>query len=155
MSELERHYRASIRCYSARWRRVHGEALLDTLLQVAEAEGRARPTGRELRNIVRMGLRQRALTAAPFFFFVIAALGGLGLLLAWHAGIQSTLVFSVPAIPAHPEGQLYTTPSLPVVRSVWVGLGGAAMFVVAAGLGVVLLRRNHRAVKTPRLDDAD
>jgi hypothetical protein len=65
MNELERHYCAAMRWYTAKRRRSNGDALLSTLVDQAEADGRHHPTVAELRNLARTGIRQRAFAAVP------------------------------------------------------------------------------------------
>lgn len=141
MKEIERQYRASMRWYSARWRRVHGEALLQTLLEGAEVEDRSRPTRSEQRNLAATGLRQRFSAVIPYVFFTVAFIAGCALLTAWRAGFQSTLVVTVPGL------------GYPILSSLWLGAAGAGLFVISGGFGGLLLRRNHRALTLGVISD--
>lgn len=55
---LERRYRLLLRAYPAAYRRRHGDELITTLLDAA-APGRVRPSGRDVVDLLRGGLRQR------------------------------------------------------------------------------------------------
>ena len=50
-------YRRLLRAYPRCWREANGEALLGVMLDVADAEGRHRPTAREGMAVVRHALR--------------------------------------------------------------------------------------------------
>ena len=56
---LERRYRSAVRWYPAKWRASNADAVVGTLLDVAEAENRDRPRASELRNLVANGLLAR------------------------------------------------------------------------------------------------
>jgi hypothetical protein len=57
--ELERRYRETLEWYPAAWRAAHGEAMLGTLLDEAEATGRTRPTIAQELNLAWFGLSTR------------------------------------------------------------------------------------------------
>lgn len=59
MSGIERTYRRALRAYPRRWRREHGEAVLSTLLDAAEAQGRDAHAPRELGSLLGHGLGER------------------------------------------------------------------------------------------------
>jgi hypothetical protein len=61
----EQSYRAALRWYPAQWRLENGEALIGTLMDAADAEGRTAPTRDELRDLRRSGLRTRADAILP------------------------------------------------------------------------------------------
>ncbi len=65
MSDLEGQYRAALRWYPHRWRVRNSEALLGTLLDTAEAEGRTAPTREERRDLAVNGVRARVDAIAP------------------------------------------------------------------------------------------
>lgn len=148
MNEREREYRRSLRWYSKRWRQTHGEALLDTLLAGAEAEGRMRPTRREKLDLARRGLGQRLSYAMPAALFAIAFLGLSAVLLVIGAGPNGTVVLSLPAVPAPPTNQLYTRISTGPFPAIWLQVIGSAVFIGGTILGIVLLRRIRRTRRT-------
>ncbi|MEV7631009.1 hypothetical protein AB0N64_01220 [Microbacterium sp. NPDC089318] len=60
MSALENRYRRLLRWYPRPWREQNGEMLIGTALDVAEAEGRTRPSGGEIGAMVLHGIAERA-----------------------------------------------------------------------------------------------
>ncbi|MBI4939278.1 MAG: hypothetical protein HY830_00855 [Actinobacteria bacterium] len=56
-SPAEAAFRRLLRVYPRSWRTAHGEALLGVMLDVADADGRDRPTAREGTAVVRHALR--------------------------------------------------------------------------------------------------
>ena len=72
MNGLERRYRAALRWYPASWRRANADALLGTLLDRADHEGRTEPTPAELRNLAVVGLRKRWVTTLPWVLLAAA-----------------------------------------------------------------------------------
>ncbi len=78
MSALELDYRRALRWYPKRWRREHGDAMVGTLLDVAEAEGRDAPTRRERVELALAGLRARVGLAIGTRALDLAATVGLG-----------------------------------------------------------------------------
>jgi len=57
MSGIENRYRSALRWYPASWRDVNQDVVLSTLLDVADAEGRDRPTARERLDLAANGIR--------------------------------------------------------------------------------------------------
>jgi len=55
----EQEFRRLLRWYPRQWRAAHGDALLGTLLDAAEAEARAHPTGAERRSALVQGVGAR------------------------------------------------------------------------------------------------
>lgn len=82
---LETHYRRLLRWYPASWRAVHGDVLIGTLMDAAEAEGRTRPSGAEARSMMLHGIGERFTVRAG----LLAAVGALPFS---FAGILVTLV---------------------------------------------------------------
>lgn len=115
-SDLERHYRALLRWYPRSWRQRSGDALVGTMLDVAESEGRSAPTRAERSSAVRHGLTARVdqaldarvrdamatigLSVGTGFWVIVLILNGLA---PWGAG------------PGFPPGQV-----LPLVPGVGV-----------------------------------
>ena len=88
---LERRYRRLLLAYPRAYRRCHGTEILTTLMD-AVAPGRDRPTGREVRNLLAGGLRQRfrlpvgrsMIAVAVLSALVVGAFGGaVGSALGW------------------------------------------------------------------------
>lgn len=79
---LERRYRSLLRWYPRAWRSSHGEVLLGTLLDAAEAEDRTFPTAAEAWSIRWAGLGER--------FTVVAAL--IATLCALIAAVAHTII---------------------------------------------------------------
>jgi hypothetical protein len=89
MSAVEVEARELLRWFPARWRQAHGEALVGTLLDAAEAGDRDELTADERRDLITSGIRERGLAlipeavrrqAAPIALGVGASLAGLQLL---------------------------------------------------------------------------
>jgi hypothetical protein len=59
-TSLESRYRRALRWYPKRWRDQNGSAMLATLLDVASAQSRTRPSASELFSLAANGLRARA-----------------------------------------------------------------------------------------------
>lgn len=59
MDALERRYRSALRWYPPEWRQDREDAIVGTLLDVADGEGRTRPRPGELANLATHGLRTR------------------------------------------------------------------------------------------------
>jgi hypothetical protein len=64
-ADLEALYRRSVRWYAPSWRATHQDALIGTLLDIAEAEGRATPTRAEQWNLAVNGLNTRLQVFLP------------------------------------------------------------------------------------------
>lgn len=62
---LESRYRAALRWYPRRWRAANADAIVGTMLDQAEAEGRSVPARGELRNLRGSGLSTRVERVAP------------------------------------------------------------------------------------------
>ncbi|MCW4385550.1 hypothetical protein OH146_07160 [Salinibacterium sp. SYSU T00001] len=62
---LEQRYRRALRWYPTRWRERHGEVVLSTLLDGADAEGRATPARGELLNLAVTGVATRGSAVLP------------------------------------------------------------------------------------------
>lgn len=84
-SALEARYRRLLRSYPSRWRAANGEVVLGTLLDVADAEGRDRPTAAERRTLVVDGLAhrldRRVAVVSASTAFVAAVLGSVSFFL--------------------------------------------------------------------------
>lgn len=77
-TRLEREYGRALGWYPARWRRTHGPAMLGTLLDVAEGEGRTRPVIGELADLRWQGIRERVNSVVPTDVRALAASIGTG-----------------------------------------------------------------------------
>ncbi|WP_426623723.1 hypothetical protein ACPPVW_14040 [Leifsonia sp. McL0607] len=106
MSALERRYRRVLRAYPSGWRSVNAEAVLGTLLERAEDEGRTRPRAGEVADLLLNGWRARIraiATSVPVEARVAAGSAALGIAAA----------FSVFAIVTGELGQLTKVPPGP------------------------------------------
>ncbi|WP_018638209.1 hypothetical protein [Parafrankia elaeagni] len=56
---LEIVYRRLLKCYPPRWQQRHADEVVATLLDVADAEGRTRPSPGEAANLLAHGLAAR------------------------------------------------------------------------------------------------
>ncbi|ROS54498.1 hypothetical protein [Frigoribacterium sp. PhB24] len=65
LRHLEERYRRVLRWYPGRWRRSNEEAIVGTLLDVAEAEGRERPRRAEMLDLAANGLAARVTAVFP------------------------------------------------------------------------------------------
>jgi hypothetical protein len=142
--------RQALKAYSPNWRRAHGDALIGTLLDTADAQGRDHLTHRELADVILQGMLQRGRvltsTAIVHLFGMCGLLFGGGLALS--AMVLGELVpryapdgadmmalmmhFQALGLPG-PMGPFPT--SGPVVYLVWVAL------VLSSLLGRVRLIR--------------
>lgn len=77
-TRLERDYGRALGWYPTRWRRTHGPAMLGTLLDVADDEGRSRPAHGELAELRWQGVRERVNTVVPGDVRALAASIGTG-----------------------------------------------------------------------------
>jgi hypothetical protein len=149
MSELENQYRRALRWYSGAWRRHNGEALLSTLIDAAEADGRTRALSAERRNLALNGLRERARSSVPFVLFTLAftsLLIAVGMS-ASGVSLQSTIILSLPPFPAPGVGEFYSTPSTGGFSAVWLYASCAALCAAASTLGALSFRRNRRVLR--------
>jgi hypothetical protein len=145
---LERRYRASLDWYPSVWRESHGEAMLGTLLDEAEATGRERPALAQTINLLIFGLRERARTALPVSVRDRASA------LAWGLGAAlSGVMFVATEWAPWATGDQYGLPwktggqyGLPLdaafgpftsAGAVVLGLWIAAFVVAVAGAGTV------------------
>lgn len=62
---LEARYRAALRWYPRAWRAENADAIVGTMLDQADADGRAVPSRGELRNLASSGVSQRFERVAP------------------------------------------------------------------------------------------
>lgn len=62
---LEARYRAALRWYPRSWRAENADAIVGTMLDQAEAEGRSAPRPAELRNLASSGIGRRFESFAP------------------------------------------------------------------------------------------
>jgi hypothetical protein len=147
MNETERQYRASLRWYSKNWRRSHSEALLDTLLELAEAEGRIRPTRSEKLDLARRGITDRLIAATPFAFFTLALLAMVVLLSVTGVDSGASLMLHLPILVAPGAGSSSAPISSPVMTAGWVQLVSVSAFPICTAAGVTLLRRVRRSRK--------
>jgi len=83
LERLERSYRRLLRWYPGRWRRENEDAVVGTLMDVAEAEGRDRPRGPEVLDLAANGLRARVTAVFPAEARDLAASFALATGVAW------------------------------------------------------------------------
>ncbi|WP_146236357.1 hypothetical protein [Curtobacterium sp. MCBD17_023] len=158
---LEREYGRALGWYPSRWRRTHGSAMLGTLLDVAEGEGRDRPAHGELADLRWQGLRERVNAVVPADVRALAASIGTGS----AAGFALVYLLAVSWVPwGPPAGTAW--PELPwfgpfrnpgVLFAVPVLMGALAALVrqrilahvsaVIAVLGVVVARITVQATE--------
>jgi hypothetical protein len=86
---IERRYRAALDLYPRSWRDANGGAMLATLLDEAEAEGRRRPSFAQLLNICAFALLERARSVVP------ASVRDRAAALAWGIGAALATVMFV------------------------------------------------------------
>jgi len=94
---LERRYRRLLLAYPRSYRRRHGTEVLTTLMDAA-TPGRDRPTGREIRNLLAGGLRQRFRLPVGRPMIAVAALSAL-VLGALGSAVGSALGWATAAAP--------------------------------------------------------
>ena len=94
-AELERRYRGALDWYPSVWREANAEAVLGTLLDEAEATGRATPSRAQTLNLLVFGLRERARTTLP------ASVRDRASALAWGlgAGISAVMFVATEWVP--------------------------------------------------------
>ena len=147
-AELERRYRGALDWYPSVWREANAEAVLGTLLDEAEATGRATPSRAQTLNLLVFGLRERARTTLP------ASVRDRASALAWGlgAGISAVMFVATEWVPwagGNPSVLPWTsggpfgapleasfgpfTSAGAVVLGLWV----AAFVVAVAGAGTV------------------
>ncbi|WP_088289547.1 hypothetical protein [Kineosporia sp. A_224] len=149
-SPAEAAFRRLLRAYPRSWRTAHGEALLGVMLDVADADGRDRPTAREGTAVVRHALSTWANAASdrldrsgvvPSFAGIGPAALALGTTLAavsflfgeWFPGVPLTWAGDFHAAPFGPF------PSAgPLLYAVWL-LAFGAVVAGAVGTGRLLL----------------
>lgn len=108
-STLENRYRGMLRLYPRRWREENGNAVIGTLLDVAEAEQRTRPTRRERLDLVASAIEAHLSgLGSPAVRSVIAGVSlSIGAVIAWASFVFSTLM---PWAVWHHFGQTTGTP---------------------------------------------
>jgi MFS family permease len=126
---LEARYRSALRWYPSEWRASNQDAVVGTLLDAAEADGRTRPHARELVNLAANGLatRLRRLPAAvPSGIRDRAATAALavGAAMSLSAAMQLESASRAERFPFFAEGPLSTfgpfvSPMI-VVYGVWL-----------------------------------
>jgi hypothetical protein len=110
MTRLEDEYRAALRWYPRAWRQQHGDALVGTLLDAAEAEGRDEATASERRDLRLNGVRARGLAFLPIGIADRAASLALGI-----GGAFATLQFvGIEWAPWTPTAAHHAQWTLPV-----------------------------------------
>lgn len=128
---LEQSYRRLLRWYPGRWRRQNEDALIGTLLDVAESEGRNRPRRSEVVDLAANGIGTRVAAVLPAAARDRAASFALGTGLAW-----SLVYFIVQDwIPWNPRAHNYAlNPMGPfnssgvIVTALWVLAGAFVLF---------------------------
>lgn len=99
MSDLESRFHRLLKWYPSAWRSSHGDALIGTLLDAADAEGRTRPTGAEARSMRAHGFGERFTLRAALFSASSALIMSFAGLLALFVGIDSVAQFGGGWIP--------------------------------------------------------
>ncbi|NII39426.1 hypothetical protein E9228_000045 [Curtobacterium flaccumfaciens] len=97
-TRLEQDYGRALGWYPTRWRRTHGLAMLGTLLDVADGEGRSRPAPGELAELRWQGVRERVNAVVPDDVRVLAASIGTGA----AAGFALVYLLAVSWVPWGP-----------------------------------------------------
>jgi len=128
---LEQSYRRLLRWYPGRWRRLNEDALIGTLLDVAESEGRNRPRRSEVVDLAANGIGTRVAAVLPATARDRAAGFALGTGLAW-----SLVYFIVQDwMPWNPKAHNYAlNPMGPfnspgvIVTALWVLAGVFVLF---------------------------
>ncbi|ROS33748.1 hypothetical protein [Curtobacterium sp. PhB78] len=128
---LEPSYRRLLRWYPRRWRRQNEDALIGTLLDVAESEGRNRPRRSEVVDLAVNGIGTRVAAVLPATARDQAASFALGTGLAW-----SLVYFIVQDwMPWNPKAHNYAlNPMGPfnspgvIVTALWVLAGVFVLF---------------------------
>lgn len=87
MSDLEARYRRLLRWYPRIWRAAHGDVLIGTAMDAAEAEGRSRPTTAEARSMALHGFGERFTLRTALYAAVGALLFAFAGTLVLIAGI--------------------------------------------------------------------
>jgi hypothetical protein len=117
-----------LRAYPAQWRHEHGEALVGTLLDVAEGNGRDHLTRSETADAIRQGLAQRArvLAGEPRWRWLTVAALAAGTALALAGLVAGELAWAQverSRLATHP---FVVTTGLPVYLA-WLALTVAAV----------------------------
>jgi len=126
VSTLEAGYRSALRWYPRSWRRANGDALIGTLLDVAEAGGRTAPTASERRDLAVAGLRLRVGALLPETVRDRASALAIGL----AAGLSLVLIFGQWWAPfgfgPYPKPDHIVYQVLPFY-GLWIAAAGAAL----------------------------
>ncbi len=160
-TRLEQDYDRALGWYPTRWRRTHGPAMLGTLLDVADGEGRTRPAHGELAELRWQGLRERVNAVVPGDVRVLAASIGTGA----AAGFALVYLLAVSWVPWGPPagtawpdlpafgpfrnpGVLF---AVPILLGALAALGRQRMLAHLAGvlavLGIVVARITVQATE--------
>lgn len=131
MSGLERRYRVAMRWYPASWRRAHADALLGTLLDRADNEGRTQPTAAELHNLALVGLCKRVAMTLPWVLLVTAT---------------AVAILTLPLVGRPIDTTIVVVP-MRLIAPLWSFLiaGGLLAGILATAGGIMLWR--HRRVR--------
>jgi hypothetical protein len=166
-TRLERDYERALRWYPERWRRTHGPAMLGTLLDVADGDGRTRPVAGELADLRWRGLRERVNGVVPADVRALAASIGTGAAAGfalvhllwvswgpWDARPLTPLAGWSTFGPFHDAGVLFTVPFLLGAVAAALGSRIAAHVSVLVGLSalpvLMLLVRSDDSWAGPR-----
>lgn len=146
-TRLERDYGRALRWYPERWRRTHGPAMLGTLLDVADGDGRTRPVAGELADLRWRGVRERVNAVVPADVRSLAASIGTGAAAGfalvyllwvswgpWDARPLTPLTGWTTFGPFHDAGILFTVPFLLGAIAAALGSRIAAHVFVLVGL---------------------
>ncbi len=146
-SRLEVAYRRLLACYPRRWRQEHGDELVATLLDVADADGRARPSPGNVADLVAHGLAARF--GASLALVPSAVRHRVAILALASVAVLSSGLFVVAEVLPGPLPELGGyTPGTGMTFGPFVTVGAAIYpFPVAAFVAALLgARRAARAL---------
>jgi hypothetical protein len=138
MSAVEAQARKLLRWFPSRWRTAHGEALIGTLLDAADAAERTALTPNERRDLIVSGLRERGLALVPASVRRQAAPIALGVGLAL-AVLQFVTIEWAPW--SHPAWQYFSSGPVGLGPFNSAGVIMDALWLAAFMLGLLRLRR--------------
>ncbi|WP_248815491.1 hypothetical protein [Frankia sp. AgPm24] len=138
-SRLEIAYRRLLRCYPPRWRHDHEDELIATLLDLADATGRTRPSPADIADLVVHGLATRlgaSLDRVPVVVrqrTAILALSSLAVLSAGLFVVAEVVPKPLPAYAGNPPGAGLTFGPFVTLGAAIYPLPVAALVAASAG----------------------
>jgi hypothetical protein len=148
LNQLEMQYRQVLRWYPQRWRRKNGDAMVGTLLDIADAERRVSPAEGELRSLRLSGLRHHLGSAGHWIpNSVRDRAAGIALGLGASMGLAG-IAFNL-IVPPNVEAVVARVGELKWMPHLFGAFGGDAvilygMWVIAGLFGMTGLRRLAR-----------